>query len=89
MIKPNYHEALRLVGRERNAPSEEMEAVCHEVRGRTGAQDVVITAGAKGMYVLSGESFTHLLGMPREVAGGCCVHTIDRPRRCELLAVDQ
>jgi len=67
VIKPNYHEALRLAGRERNAPSEEMEQVCREVRERSGALNVVITAGSKGMFILAGEQFSHLPGMPREV----------------------
>jgi len=67
VIKPNYHEALRLTGREREADAAEMEEVCREVRGRSGARDVVITAGSQGMYVLCGEEFAHLPGLPREV----------------------
>jgi len=52
VIKPNYHEALRLVGRERDAGPEEMPEVCRDVREATGAKDVVITAGGPGVEVL-------------------------------------
>jgi len=67
VIKPNYREALRLTGREREADGGEMAAVCREVRERSGARDVVITAGSQGMFLLCGEEFAHLPGLPREV----------------------
>jgi D-beta-D-heptose 7-phosphate kinase/D-beta-D-heptose 1-phosphate adenosyltransferase len=67
VIKPNYHEALRLTGRERDVEPGEMDQVCREVRERTAARSVVITAGARGMFVLAGDVFTHLPGRPREV----------------------
>lgn len=67
VIKPNYHEALRLTGRERDVEPDEMEQICREVRERTAARSVVITAGARGMFVLAEDTFTHLPGQPREV----------------------
>ncbi len=67
VIKPNYHEALRLTGRERDVEPDEMAEVCREVRERTEAGSVVITAGARGMFVLADDTFTHLPGLPREV----------------------
>jgi rfaE bifunctional protein kinase chain/domain len=67
VIKPNYREALRLTGREREAAGGEMAGVCREVRERSGARDVVITAGSQGMFLLYGEQFAHLPGLPREV----------------------
>lgn len=67
VLKPNYDEALRLAGREREVDAGGMEEVCRAVRRRSGARDVVITAGARGMFLLGGEQFTHLPGLPREV----------------------
>lgn len=67
VVKPNYHEALRLTGRERDASVEEMEQVCREVRERARSGAVVITAGARGMFVLTDSTYTHLPGAPREV----------------------
>ena len=67
VIKPNYQEALRLAGIERDPGVEGMPEVCRTVRHATGAKDVVITAGGNGMFVLAGEEFVHLPGLPREV----------------------
>jgi len=67
VIKPNYQEALRLTGRERQVEADGMDEVCREVRRRSGARDVVITAGSRGMFLLHGEQFSHLPGLAREV----------------------
>jgi len=67
LVKPNLGEALRLAGRERKPPVEEMPAVCREVAEACGAGNVVITGGNQGMFVLDGGAFSHLPGLPREV----------------------
>jgi D-beta-D-heptose 7-phosphate kinase/D-beta-D-heptose 1-phosphate adenosyltransferase len=67
VVKPNLAEALRLAGRERRPSDEEVGEVCHEVRQRVGCEAVVITAGARGMYVLENDEVVHLPGHPREV----------------------
>lgn len=66
VIKPNLGEALRLAGRQ-PGDSDRLELLCLELRERTGIPGVVVTAGARGMYVLEGEHVTHLPGVPREV----------------------
>jgi D-beta-D-heptose 7-phosphate kinase/D-beta-D-heptose 1-phosphate adenosyltransferase len=67
LVKPNLGEALRLAGRERKAPPEEMRQVCLEVEQACGVDNVVITAGNLGMFVHAAGEFRHLPGFPREV----------------------
>lgn len=67
VIKPNLGEALRLAGEERELGEDEMPVLCRTVLERTGAGSVVVTAGARGMYVLDGAAFTHLHSEAREV----------------------
>jgi D-beta-D-heptose 7-phosphate kinase/D-beta-D-heptose 1-phosphate adenosyltransferase len=67
VIKPNLGEALRLAGRERDVADGEMPALCEEVRERAGAQSVVVTAGARGVFVSGESGFTHIPALPREV----------------------
>jgi D-beta-D-heptose 7-phosphate kinase/D-beta-D-heptose 1-phosphate adenosyltransferase len=67
VIKPNLHEALRLAGWEHAADDSAMGGLCRLVRERTGVPGVVVTAGARGVYVLEGEALTHLPGAAREV----------------------
>jgi rfaE bifunctional protein kinase chain/domain len=67
VLKPNMGEALRLAGSEREVEDAEMPQLCREVRSRSGASHVMITAGARGMYVLCGEQFTHIPAHERGV----------------------
>jgi rfaE bifunctional protein kinase chain/domain len=67
VIKPNLGEALRLAGIERELSEAEMPWLCCEVRERCAARSVIVTAGARGMYILDGEEFTHLPALAREV----------------------
>jgi len=67
VIKPNYSEALRLAGREREATPDEMGDVCREILKRTEARNVVVTAGSRGMYVLADGDFEHIPGLKRDV----------------------
>jgi D-beta-D-heptose 7-phosphate kinase/D-beta-D-heptose 1-phosphate adenosyltransferase len=67
VIKPNLGEALRLAGWERAPDDAALGELCVLVRERTGVPGVVVTAGARGVYVLEGETLTHLPGAAREV----------------------
>ena len=67
VIKPNLGEALRLAGEERDLSEDEMPALCRAVLERTGAGSVVVTAGARGMYVLDSAGYIHLHSEAREV----------------------
>lgn len=67
VIKPNLGEALRLAGRETEVDDGAMPQLCAEVRERSGAKHVMITAGARGVFLLEGERFTHIAAHEREV----------------------
>jgi D-beta-D-heptose 7-phosphate kinase/D-beta-D-heptose 1-phosphate adenosyltransferase len=67
VIKPNLGEALGLAGRLRTAAPDEMQTVCNEVRRKSGAKNVVVTAGSSGIYILEEDNFVHLPGIAREV----------------------
>jgi D-beta-D-heptose 7-phosphate kinase/D-beta-D-heptose 1-phosphate adenosyltransferase len=67
VLKPNMGEALRLAGSEREVDDAEMPQLCREVRARSGVSHVMITAGARGMFVLNGEQFTHIPAHERGV----------------------
>ncbi|MCC7478982.1 bifunctional hydroxymethylpyrimidine kinase/phosphomethylpyrimidine kinase [bacterium] len=69
VMKPNLGEALRIAAMPSvdSADSKAMREVCELVRDRTGAQEVLVTAGARGLYVLSRDAFGHVPGHPREV----------------------
>jgi rfaE bifunctional protein kinase chain/domain len=66
VIKPNLLEATRLAGWE-SAEGNPPEALCRAVQKRTGVANVIVTAGARGMYVLEQGKFTHLPAIAREV----------------------
>jgi D-beta-D-heptose 7-phosphate kinase/D-beta-D-heptose 1-phosphate adenosyltransferase len=67
IVKPNLGEALRLVHMEAAPDDASMRQLCQRVAQRTGVPAVVVTAGARGMYVLDGSEFAHLEGVAREV----------------------
>lgn len=67
LIKPNMSEALRLVGLDRDVTDAEMPDICRQVRASAQSESVIITAGARGMFILEHDEFKHLPGRPREV----------------------
>ncbi len=69
VVKPNLDEALRIAGvsAERARDEDAMLEVCQRVKAATGAQEVLITAGSRGLYVLAREGYAHVPGHPREV----------------------
>jgi D-beta-D-heptose 7-phosphate kinase/D-beta-D-heptose 1-phosphate adenosyltransferase len=66
VIKPNLGEALSLTGHPAEA-TYDPNKLCAEVSRISRIPGVVVTAGARGMYVLDDGELTHLPGVAREV----------------------
>jgi len=67
LLTPNRQEALRAAGINRIENEHTLEQAAAKLREQVGAEAVMITAGGDGIYLLAGDTFTHLPAVRAEV----------------------